>query len=400
MARTLIALVVTIVAALAGAVTHANADRRVALVIGNGGYRNVPTLPNPPNDAADIAAAFERLGFTVQRQTNADFDTMRRGLIDFGRLAHGADIVAVFFAGHGMEMGGENWLIPVDAELKSDNDVDNEAISLRAVTLQVAGANTLGLIILDACRNNPFANRIQRTARVRAVDRGLSRVEPTDNVLVAYSARDGTTATDGSGRNSPFTAALLRNIETPGLEISFMFRRVRDEVMAATNREQQPFVYGSLSKEEIYLKAPLPGTPTVSSPEPPKAQIAAVAPAPLQIQPAARTQGMTVEDGAVGTWEMSVPNNRGVARWTWEIQPTGAYHFRSRGPGAAPAHDGTISVTDGKWTMRAISGLPGYEDGGSYELKDRNTLVMTGKLGTGVWRRAGTNDAAPDGGAH
>jgi hypothetical protein len=396
MSRRLFAVVLMIIAALACASPPAAADRRVALVIGNGAYKNVPALPNPPNDAADVAAAFERLGFAVQRLTNADFDTMRRGLIEFGRNARGADIVAVFFAGHGMEMGGENWLVPTDAELKSDTDVDNEAISLRSVVLQAAGATTLGLIILDACRNNPFANRMQRTVRVRAVDRGLSRVEPTDNVLVAYSARDGTTAIDGSGRNSPFTAALLHNIETPGLEITFMFRRVRDEVMNATNREQQPFVYGSLSKEEIYLKPPLPNAVPVAS-EPPKNQTVAAAPTvPPPSQQPERQPSMAVEDGAVGIWEMFVPNNRGVARWVWEIQPSGAYHFRSRGPGAAPAHDGTVSIGTGKWSMHAVSGLPGYEDGGSYELKDSNTLVMTGKLGTGVWHRAGAAESTPD----
>jgi hypothetical protein len=372
-----------IVATLACLATPAAADRRVALVIGNGAYKNVPALPNPPNDAADVASAFERLGFAVQQLPNADFDTMRRGLIDFGRRARGADIVAIFFAGHGMEMGGENWLIPTDAELKSDTDVENEAISLRSVILQVSGATTLGLVILDACRNNPFSNRIQRTVRVRAVERGLTRIEPTDNVLVAYSARDGTTAIDGSGRNSPFTAALLHNIETPGLEISFMFRRVRDEVMTSTNREQQPFVYGSLSKEAIYLNPPLPDSTT------PAVAVAAPPAAPVLPSPVRQPPTISIDQAAVGTWEMFVPNNRGTAHWVWEIEPSGIYRFYSTGPGAAPAHDGTVSVADGKWSLHALRGLPGYTDGGSYEMKDPDTLVMTGKLGTGVWRRAG-----------
>jgi hypothetical protein len=165
-------------------------------------------------------------------------------------------MAVVFYAGHGMEAGGENWLIPTDAELRSDTDVESEAVSLRSVNLQVSKARQLGLIILDACRNNPFEAKMKRSLSTRAVTRGLAPTEPTDNVLIAYAARDGTTASDGAGRNSPFTTALLRHIETPGLEISFLFRRVRDDVMTATKREQQPFVYGSLSKEEIYLKAP------------------------------------------------------------------------------------------------------------------------------------------------
>jgi uncharacterized caspase-like protein len=243
---------------------------RVALVIGNGAYQKVPALPNPSRDSTDIARSLERLGFQVTLMNNATASDMRKALVDFGRKSDGSDIALVFFAGHGMEVGGENWLIPIDAELRSDTDVESEAVSLRSVNLQVAKSRRLGLVILDACRNNPFASRMKRSLTTRAVERGLARTEPTDNVLVAYAARDGTTASDGTGRNSPFTAALLRNIETPGLEISFLFRRVRDDVMAATNREQQPFVYGSLSKEEIYLKpAPTGASEKVAKPPSP-----------------------------------------------------------------------------------------------------------------------------------
>jgi hypothetical protein len=239
---------------------------RVALVIGNGAYQRVPTLPNPPRDAADIARALEHLGFSVTRLDNATAADMRKALVEFGHAAEGSMMSVVFYAGHGMEAGGENWLIPTDAELQSDTDVESEAVSLRSVNLQVSKARQLGLIILDACRNNPFAAKMKRSLSTRAVARGLAATEPTDNVLIAYAARDGTTASDGDGRNSPFTTALLRHIETPGLEISFLFRRVRDDVMLATNREQQPFVYGSLSKEEIYLKASPANTPTQHAP--------------------------------------------------------------------------------------------------------------------------------------
>ncbi|MGY4484132.1 hypothetical protein ACVWWR_003323 [Bradyrhizobium sp. LM3.2] len=230
---------------------------RVALVIGNGAYEKVPELPNPTRDAADIGRALERLDFKVTQVKNATAQEMRKAVVEFGRSADGADLAVVFYAGHGMEVSGENWLIPVGAELRSDSDIESEAISLRSVSLQVSKARKLGLVILDACRNNPFAAKMRRSMSTRAVARGLAPTEPSDNVLIAYAARDGTTASDGDGRNSPFTASLLRHIETPGLEISFLFRRVRDDVMAATRREQQPFVYGSLSKEEIYLRAPV-----------------------------------------------------------------------------------------------------------------------------------------------
>ena len=241
------------------------AAERVALVIGNGIYQKVPTLPNPPRDATDIGRAFERLNFKVTQLTNASAAEMRKAIVDFGRSTEGSEMAVVFYAGHGMEAGGENWLIPTDAELRSDTDVESEAVSLRSINLQVSKARQLGLVILDACRNNPFAAKMQRSLRTRAVTRGLAPTEPTDNVLVAYAARDGTTANDGDGRNSPFTTALLRNIETPGLEISFLFRNVRDEVMLETKREQQPFVYGSLSKEAIYLKPPAAPTGVIAS---------------------------------------------------------------------------------------------------------------------------------------
>ncbi len=161
-----------------------------------------------------------------------------------------------WFAGHGMELGGENWLIPVDAELKTDLDTEQEAISLRAVMVMVSAASKLGLVVLDACRDNPFLAKIKRSMATRSAGRGLSRVEPTNNVLVAYAAKDGTTAADGDGRNSPFTTALLKYLEKPGLEINFLFRNVRDDVIATTHDEQQPFIYGSLSKEAIYLLPP------------------------------------------------------------------------------------------------------------------------------------------------
>jgi uncharacterized caspase-like protein len=234
----------------------ASAQSRVALVIGNSAYRNVPALPNPTRDATAVADALGRLGFSTQRLTDASFDDMRRALIEFGAKARGADMAVIFYAGHGMEVGGENWLIPTDAQLRSDADTANEAIGLKSAMLAVSGTKELGLVIMDACRNNPFVAKMQHTGQTRAVSRGLAAVDPADNVLVAYAAKDGTTAQDGDRLHSPFTAALLKYIETPGLEINFLFRNVRDDVLTATQRQQQPFVYGSLPGHAIYLKLP------------------------------------------------------------------------------------------------------------------------------------------------
>jgi formylglycine-generating enzyme required for sulfatase activity len=236
-------------------ISASHAEKRVALVIGNSDYRNVTPLPNPVNDATDISASLERLGFKVKTVANASFEGMRLALSSFAEQANGAEIAVAFFAGHGMESGGENRLIPVDAKLASEIDISYETIPLQMVMRAVSNTTKVGIVILDACRNNPFQPKKQQGDLSRTVDRGFARVEPSDNVLVAYAARDGTTAKDGSGRNSPFTTSLLKNIETPGLEIQFMFRNVRDDVMAATNKQQQPFVYGSLSSELIYLKA-------------------------------------------------------------------------------------------------------------------------------------------------
>jgi hypothetical protein len=251
---------------------HAHAQNRVALVLGNSAYAKVPSLPNPAHDAQDVSAALTRLGFTVKTVTDADFDGMRRSLLEFGRTARNADMAVFYFAGHGVEINGTNWLLPTDVELKSDLDASTEAIGLQSAMQAVAAAKTLGLVILDACRNNPFQSTMRRSNATRSVQiLGLAPIEPAENVLVAYAARDGTVAADGAGRNSPYTAAFLKHIETPGLEVDFLFRNIRDDVMAATNNEQQPFVYGSLSSDEIYFKAPLAGVAAADPTPPPDA---------------------------------------------------------------------------------------------------------------------------------
>jgi formylglycine-generating enzyme required for sulfatase activity len=273
--------------------------QRVALVIGNSSYQNVPALPNPASDAADIASALERLGFTVRRVMNGTSESMRTALRDFVPQARRSEIAVVFFAGHGIEVGGENWLIPVDAELKEDIAAEQEAIALRSLLPIVGAASKLGLVILDACRNNPFAARMQRALPTRTVVRGLARVEPTGSVLVAYAAKDGTAASDGAGRNSPFTTALLQNIETPGLEVNYLFRNVREAVLNATNLQQEPVVYGSLPSEPTFLKPAAKPGPVAGKPSP----AAALPAGPAATRPA---------DPAGQAWTV-VQNTRSVA---------------------------------------------------------------------------------------
>ncbi len=324
-------------------------------------------------------AAFKRLGFAVTLVQNGSFDDMRKSLLAFGQQAAGADMATVYFAGHGMEVNGENWLIPIDANLKRETDAENEAISLRSVMLQVSNTTSLGLVILDACRDNPFIAKMQRSLASRGISGGLGRIEPVGNVLVAYAARDGTTALDGDGHNSPFTTALLHNIEQPGGEVTFMFRNVRDDVMEATRNEQQPFVYGSLSRKAIYLA----GEPPAAAPQPSQqSKLTLVTPAPSV--PAVPS---LIDPALVGNWEIMVPSDRGPSRWVWNIFFDGTYKFHSEGGRPAPAHEGTMTATNGRWTMHVLKGLRNYDDGGAYEIHD-TTAVITGKLGTGYWKRS------------
>ena len=227
-------------------------------MIGISNYANAGILKNPANDAKATAAALRRLGFAkVVEGYDLTREQMGKALKEFGDLVEGAEWALVFFAGHGMEMNGVTYLIPADAALKRDTHVTDETISLTQVQAKVDAATKLGLVILDSCRNNPFADRMARSAgSTRALGRGLASVEPEGNVLVAYSAKHGTTALDGAGANSPFTESLISHIEEPGLEINLLFRKVRDDVRAKTLRRQEPFIYGSLSSELLYFKAP------------------------------------------------------------------------------------------------------------------------------------------------
>jgi tetratricopeptide (TPR) repeat protein len=231
--------------------------RRVALVVGNARYVHAGLLANPRNDAEAIAAAFRRLGFTsVVERHDLTHAQLQQALRDFGDLAEKAEWAVVFFAGHGIEVNGMTHLIPVDAALRRDTHVAEETVSLAQVQAKVDAAAKLGLVILDSCRNNPFVAKMTRSAgATRSIGQGLARIEPEGNVLVAYAAKHGTTALDGDGPHSPYTKALLASLEVPNLEVNFLFRRVRDEVRASTQRQQEPFLYGSLGSEPLYFKS-------------------------------------------------------------------------------------------------------------------------------------------------
>jgi hypothetical protein len=245
--------VLLLFALLAGAMP---ADaRRVALIIANGRYANAPQLTNPIADSKLIEASLRRAGFDdVQTRTNLGKAAVEAELRAFGNRAEGADVALFYYAGHGIEAGGQNYLIPTDAKLQRDRDLDIEATRLDTV-MQVVSSARMRLIILDACRNNPFDASMQRSIRTRAVTRGLAVIEPEGETLVVYAAKAGSTAADGDGANSPFATALARRLPQPGLEIGLLFRSVRDDVLAATGRTQEPFTYGSLSGQAFYFRA-------------------------------------------------------------------------------------------------------------------------------------------------
>jgi uncharacterized caspase-like protein len=233
----------------------AQAEKRVALVLANSAYQNVPQLANPANDGALIAATLKAAGFdVVDSRHDMPALEMRRALRDFSDSARDADIVVIYYAGHGMEVDGTNYLIPVDAKLERDTDVYDEALSLDRILVAAEPAKQLRLIILDACRDNPFAKSMKKTVALRSIGRGLAQIEPASpNTLIAYSARAGSTAMDGDAKNSPFTVALSKHLTTPGLDVRKAFGFVRDDVLKVTNNRQEPFVYGSLGGDDVPL---------------------------------------------------------------------------------------------------------------------------------------------------
>lgn len=240
------------------------AGRRVALVIGNATYRSGKRLLNPHNDAGAVAAMLVRLGFELHGpkaggpqgwHPDLGLLEMRRALADFAIHAERADMAVVYFAGHGMEVDGENYLLPVDAELDHVRRVRAETVSLSEVVGDVQSAKTLQLVVLDACRVNEFAGRMRGLETTRSYRAGLADLDPPGDVMVAYAARAGAPAMDGpDDGNSPYAGALLGHLETPDVDIRLLFGRVRDAVRATTSGRQTPHLYASLGGTEIYLR--------------------------------------------------------------------------------------------------------------------------------------------------
>jgi hypothetical protein len=250
----------------------AKADKRVAFVVGNGAYRNVATLPNPAIDAKAMAAVLRNVGFDVVEGTNLTRDTMTERLLEFGQKAQGADVAVFFYAGHGIAISGTNYLLPVDADIKSEMDVKlGAAINIDLTLDQTMGDAKVKLVFLDACRDNPFAAKIKSNAsatRSVSVSSGLAEMKSGEGTLIAFATGPGQTALDGTGGgNSPFTRALIDNITQPGIEIQQAMTKVRAEVNEQTNKGQLPWGHTNLIGS-VYLNPAAAPTAAAASAAP------------------------------------------------------------------------------------------------------------------------------------
>lgn len=234
---------------------------KVALVIGNANYEE-DRLSNPVNDATDIAKALKELGFEVTLLQNQDLQSMEAAIDDFSRQLRKGGVGVFYYAGHGVQVEGENYLIPLKAKLLNEKDARYEAVALgKVINTMEAAENQVNIIIIDACRDNPFYRRWRSSRRSSNV-RGLTAVSPPNGIIIVYATREGNTAADGRGqRNSPFTSALLENIKQPNIDVQLMFRRVSTVVKEKTNSAQQPWTEGNLEGGEFYLN---PQSVTVS----------------------------------------------------------------------------------------------------------------------------------------
>jgi len=271
------------VAALLVSGNAALADKRVAFVVGNGAYRNVLQLPNPGIDAKAIAGVLRNVGFDVVEGVNLTRDKMTEKLLDFGKKAEGADVAVFFFAGHGIAVNNTNYLLPVDADLKSEMDVKlGAAINVDLTLEQTMADAKVKLVFLDACRDNPFAARIRSAKATRSVsvNSGLAEMKSGEGTLIAFATGPGQTALDGEvGTHSPFSRALISNIAQPGVEIQQAMTKVRAQVNEETNKNQLPWGHTNLIGEVYLNPAAAPADKPAGSAETAAATTVAAAPA-------------------------------------------------------------------------------------------------------------------------
>lgn len=300
-------------AVLALGILPARAEKRVALVIGNSEYRHVPRLANPKNDAADVRARLGGLGYQLFGGVDMDRTLMISAITGFGRAAENADVAVVFYAGHGLQVSGQNYLVPVDASVESEAELDISLVPMSIVMQQLSRGSRVNIAILDACRDNPFTQGLSRSMGTRAIGalgRGFSPMRSVTGTYIAYATAPDSVAQDGEGRNSPFTTALLKFIDQAGLSLSDLMIEVRNEVIRATNGKQVPWDTSSLTGR-FYFK--FEGALTV---EP--APSAAIGPAPaapsaVTVLPETRTPTVG-PDVQASRWAVAARSN-GARDW-------------------------------------------------------------------------------------
>jgi uncharacterized caspase-like protein len=254
-------------------VQPAAAQKRVALIVGNSGYAHAGVLANPANDANDMAAVLKELGI----ETILGLDLDKRGfdlkVRDFARALADADTGIFYYAGHGLQVAGRNYLVPVDAQLQNERDLDFEAVSLDFILkqMELERENKTNIVFLDACRDNPLARNLARSMGTRSasIGRGLAQVQTGVGTFIAYSTQPGNVALDGQGRNSPFTAALARSVKEPGRNLTAVMIDVRKEVLNVTNGRQVPWDHSALTGDFYFHLASAPGSLPKTAPAPP-----------------------------------------------------------------------------------------------------------------------------------
>ncbi|MGI9493322.1 MAG: caspase family protein [Geminicoccaceae bacterium] len=247
-------------------------DRRVALVVGNGAYHNLPDLTNPPRDAALMAAKLRSVGFEVDLAINDNQESLQQRVRSFGRRARGAGAALFYYAGHGLQADGSNYLLPVDARPRRVADLHSQSLPLSSVSDELDAADAkINLIILDACRDNPLTRSLKVRHGTRSVKltRGLASIQRASGTLIAYATAPGDVAYDGGDMpNSPFTQAVADWIEKPGLEVGSMFQRVRDQVIATTDGKQTPWIEEAILGDFYFQPMPSDLAPTLATPAP------------------------------------------------------------------------------------------------------------------------------------
>ena len=375
---------------LLSAVAQTQAEKRVALVIGNGNYLNAPKLPNPRNDAQDVAAALKRTGFDTIVALDVEKSAMDDAEIRFARAARDADIALFYYSGHAMQYNGINYLMPIDAKLTDEADLRRMA-RVDDLVADLQQAKNLRILILDSCRDNPFAEDLKRSigrSRGASIQRGLAKIDNPQGMIVSYATQAGRTAEDGRGRNSPYTSAFLKHIETQE-EIGTVFRHVADDVYQSTNKTQLPEISLSVIGEfylhgRLQVHVDLPASPAV----PPNAAGSQLSEAAQAWAATKDTRSVAVLEDFIRQFGTTVYGSMARARLE-ELKSNRAVAQQRMAVVTPPTHPGPALNISGVWLA---------DDGGTYAIRQSGAdITWEGFSGNGGRRWTHTFNGALQG---